>query len=57
MKKSQSDANLIYQAPVPEIPYKYAYLFKTLWLTAFYAPLAPVVVPISAFGLILNYAV
>lgn len=57
IKKSQSDANLIYQAPIPEIPYKYAYLFKTLWLTAFYAPLTPVVVPISAFGLILNYFV
>lgn len=28
---------------------------KTLWLTAFYAPLVPVVVPISIIGLVLNY--
>lgn len=38
-----------------EIPYKYAYVLKTIWLTAFYTPFAPVVVPISIIGLSLNY--
>lgn len=28
---------------------------KTLWLSAFYAPLVPIVVPISILGLSLNY--
>lgn len=32
-------------------------MFKTIWLTAFYAPLAPVVVVISLIGLVLNYLV
>lgn len=30
-------------------------MIKTIWLTAFYAPLVPLVVPISIFGLIFNY--
>ena len=37
------------------IPFKYGYIIKTLWLTAFYAPLVPIVVPVSIFGLIINY--
>ena len=55
LKKSQLESNYLWQGPMAEIPYKYAYIFKTIWLTAFYAPLAPLVVPISIFGLILNY--
>lgn len=57
IKNSQLDANMVFQGPIVEIPYKYAYVFKTIWLTAFYAPLAPVVVPISAVGLLLNYII
>lgn len=30
-------------------------MLKTIWLTAFYAPLVPVVVPISVVGLVGNY--
>ena len=55
MKKSQLEANKIYEGPTAEISYKYAYIFKTIWLTAFYAPLAPIVVPVSVFGLVVNY--
>ena len=55
LKRSQLDANKLWQGPEAEIPYKYAYIFKTIWLTAFYAPLAPIVVPVGIVGLILNY--
>lgn len=55
LKRSQLEANLLFQGPEAEIAFKYAYIFKTIWLTAFYAPLAPIVVPISIFGLLINY--
>ena len=55
LKKSQMEANLLYQGPLPELEFNYAYIFKTIWLTAFYAPLAPVVVPISIIGLLLHF--
>jgi hypothetical protein len=48
---------MIYEGPPAEIPYKYAFVFKTIWLAAFYAPLVPIVVPISILGLGLNYAI
>jgi len=35
----------------------YSYIIKTIWLTAFYAPFTPIVVPISILGLIFNYFV
>lgn len=54
-KKSQLEANKVFQGPEAEISYKYGYIFKTIWLTAFYAPLVPIVVPVSVVGLILNY--
>jgi hypothetical protein len=57
MKVTQIEANEIWEGPLPEIPYKYAYILKTLWLTAFYAPLVPIVVPISVLGLGLNYMI
>jgi hypothetical protein len=37
------------------MPYKYGYILKTIWLTAFYAPFVPVVVPLSMIGLGINY--
>ncbi len=39
------------------MPEKYSYIIKTLWLTAFYAPFVPIVVPLSIFGLIFNFIV
>ena len=54
MKKSQLEANKIFQGPEAEIAYKYGYIFKTIWLTAFYAPLVPIVVPVSIVGLTIN---
>ena len=45
----------MYVLPEPVLPEKYSYIIKTLWLTAFYAPFTPVVVPISIIGLIINY--
>lgn len=55
IKSSQMEANEAFEGPEAEFPYKYAYVFKTLWLSAFFAPLSPVVVPISIAGLIVNY--
>jgi hypothetical protein len=41
--------------PEPLLHEKYSYIIKTIWLTAFYAPFVPIVVPISIIGLVLNY--
>jgi hypothetical protein len=35
--------------------FKYVYYIKTMCLTAFYAPLVPLIVPISFMGFIVNY--
>lgn len=51
----QIEANKLYEKPMPSLPYKYGYIIRTLWLTAFYCPLVPIVVPISALGLLLNF--
>jgi hypothetical protein len=55
IKRTQYEANLLYEGPSTEIYSKYAYVFKTVWLSAFYGAFVPVVVPIGALGLILNY--
>lgn len=52
---TQMTANLSYERPAPEISYKYGYLIRTFWLTAFYCPLTPIVIPISIVGLFLNF--
>ena len=49
------NANKVYEGVYPEIAFRYAYFIRTLWLTAFYAPLVPVVVPISILGLTTRY--
>lgn len=54
---TQMSANILYEKPTPEVSYKYGYLIRTLWLTALYCPLTPIVVPISAIGLLLNLAI
>ena len=35
---TQAEANKIFEANEVDIEYKYAYIFKTLWLTAFFMP-------------------
>jgi hypothetical protein len=39
------------------IPFKYAYIVKTIWLTCFYTPFVPMVSVISLAGLIIYYIV
>lgn len=43
------------KGPDIDTPYRYAHILKTLLLTALYAPVTPIVVVISMFGLILHY--
>lgn len=38
-----------------DFPVKYAYVIKTVWLTCFFAPFVPIVVPISILGLVIFY--
>jgi hypothetical protein len=54
---TQLEANKIYQLPSPRIPNQYAYVMKTLWLTAFYAAFSPIVVPISTGALLVYYII
>ena len=42
-------------SPAIDLPNKYAYVLKTLWLTGLYAPMIPIVVLIALLGLTLNY--
>jgi hypothetical protein len=39
------------------MPYKYGFLIKTLWLTAFYTSFSPLSAVYSLIGLIINYFV
>lgn len=55
MKKTQKDANKLYELTEVDFPVKYAYVIRTVWLTVFYAPFAPIIVPISVLGLIFFY--
>ena len=54
---TQLEANYLYMLPCPSLPQNYSYIIKTIWLTSFYAPFTPIVVPISIIGLIANYFV
>lgn len=56
-KYTQIDANKAFQAPEIEIEFKYAYIFKTFWLTVFFMPLTPIVVVISFVGLSINFVI
>lgn len=51
----QIQANRIFQGPNINIHLKYAFILKTLWLTAFFMPAVPAVIAISFVGLLLNY--
>lgn len=55
MKKTQKDANKLFELTEVDFPVKYAYVIRTVWLTVFYAPFAPIIVPISVLGLIFFY--
>lgn len=52
---SQMEANKLYEKPGIDLAYQYGYIVRTVWLTAFYCPLVPIVVPISILGLFTNY--
>lgn len=39
------------------MPYKYGYIIKTLWLTAFYTPIASLSAVFSLIGLVMNYLI
>jgi hypothetical protein len=47
--------NELFLGPIIDVPSKYAYILKIVWLTGFYAPLVPIVIAIAAAGLMLNY--
>lgn len=54
-KYTQAEANKLFELGEVDFPVKYAYVIRTLWLTCFYAPFAPLIVPISICGLIFFY--
>lgn len=54
---SQAELNQVFIGSTIDLHNKYAYILKTLWLTAIYSPLIPIVVGVSALGLLLFYAV
>ena len=52
---NQAEVNKLSTGHIINMPKRYAYLLKTLLLTALYAPAVPVVVPIAMVGVILLY--
>lgn len=52
---TQKEANKIFQANQVDLEYKYAYMLKTLWLTAFFMPTQPNVIFLSILALLINY--
>ena len=55
LKYNQHGANEAFELPSANFSVQYAYVVKTVWLTCFYAPFVPVVVPISIVGLTIFY--
>lgn len=51
----QAEANALFEGPEFDISASYASVIKTMWLTALYAPLIPLCIPISIGGLLLKY--
>lgn len=47
----------MYELNDSNIPFKYAYIVKTIWLTCFYTPFVPMVSFISLAGLVFYYIV
>ena len=54
-KYSQKESNEIFELRDSNIPSKYAYIIKTLWLTCFFTPAVPLVAFVSLFGLLFFY--
>lgn len=54
-KYTQAEANKLFEMGEVDFPVKYSYVIRTLWLTCFYAPFVPIVVPIAIGGLIFFY--
>jgi len=52
---TQSEANQLFEGPPFDFSSKYSAYIKTMWMTALFAPLIPVVIPISLCGLIARY--
>jgi len=55
IKLTQKECNALHELNDSSIPFKYAYIVKTIWLTCFYAPFVPIVTVISLLGLIFYY--
>ena len=47
--------NALFEQPDLQLPTKYAYVIKTLWMIAFLSPLVPAIGFVAAPGLIVNY--
>lgn len=54
---NQMDVNVLYEGPQIDLAVRYANVIKTLIVTFFYAPLIPIGLPISFFGLLFEYVV
>lgn len=54
-KYTQKQANKIFELTEADFPVQYAYVIRTIWLTCFYAPFVPAIVPIALIGLIVFY--
>ncbi|CAG9329705.1 unnamed protein product [Blepharisma stoltei] len=57
LKMSQGDANVLFEGPQIDLAVRYANVIKTLIVTFFYAPLIPIGIPISFFGITFEYLV
>ena len=53
--RSQLEVNKLTQGPLVNMPRRYAYILKTLLLTALYSPSIPIVIPIGLLGVTLAY--
>ena len=54
---TQKELNEVYLGPTIDLPSKYAYILKIVWLTGLYAPLVPIVSVMAFLGLGLNYLI
>ena len=54
---TQRDCNQLYELPDSQIPFKYAYIVRTLWLTFFFSPFVPIVALFSLLGILSYYFV
>lgn len=52
---SQKEANKLFEGPHFDMSKEYAGLIKTMWLSAFYAPVMPFGIVISLLGIIFSY--